>query len=236
MKKLVKTLKTNKLLVWQEKLILREKSRQSTENKQTLGIFLICSVLQFLFVFLFVETNEISVCISPNGWAWLVHGRRLVVWRYNRLDNKQHFSANCRELTLPPSDLAHNARLVNVYAANENQTPSCIAVSPEGLVRYWPSIAHSGSSYEINSDLQGQECYSLCNVQPLGSILSTTTSTVVLIYHGSTTGQHAIACRILKPPQGLLGGIGRRVSSLLWGGIPTGSESVSRSIQEIFIF
>jgi len=171
------------------------------------------------------KTNEISVSLSINGWAWLVHGRRLVVWRYNRLDNNKHFSANCRELTLPPSDLAHNAKLVNVYAANENQTPSCIAVSPEGLIRYWPSIAHSGSSYEINSDLQGQECYSLCNVQPLGSILSTTTSTVVLIYHGSATGQHAIACRILKPPQGLLGGIGRRVSSLLWGGIPTGTES-----------
>ena len=184
-----------------------------------------CNILCKVF-FAFLETNEISVSLSVNGWAWLVHGRRLVVWRYNRLDNNKHFSANCRELTLPPSDLAHNAKLVNVYAANENQTPSCIAVSPEGLIRYWPSIAHSGSSYEINSDLQGQECYSLCNVQPLGSILSTTTSTVVLIYHGSATGQHAIACRILKPPQGLLGGIGRRVSSLLWGGIPTGTESV----------
>ena len=24
-----------------------------------------------------------------------------------------------------------------------------------GIVRYWPSIAHAGSSYEVNSDLQG---------------------------------------------------------------------------------
>ena len=45
--------------------------------------------------------------------------------------------------------------------------------------RYWPSIAHAGSMYEVNSDLQGQECYSLCDIQPLGSILSTTTSTVI---------------------------------------------------------
>lgn len=171
-------------------------------------------------------TSDISISLSQNGWAWLVHGRRLVVWRYNKLGNTKPFSANCRELTLPPSDLAHNSKLVNVFASNENQTPSCIAVSPEGLVRFWPSIAHAGSSYEINSDLQGQECYSLCNVQPLGSILSTTTSTVVLIHHGSSSGQHAVACRILKPPQGLLGGIGRRVSSLLWGGMATGSEAV----------
>ena len=48
--------------------------------------------------------------------------------------------------------------------------------------RYWPSIAHAGSMYEVNSDLQGQECYSLCDIQPLGSILSTTTSTVISRY------------------------------------------------------
>ena len=180
-----------------------------------------------LFTTFLPETSDISVCLSPNGWAWLVHGRRLVVWRYNRLGNSKAYTANCRELTLPPSDLAHNARLVNVFASNENQTPSCIAVSPEGLVRFWPSIAHVGSSYEINSDLQGQECYSLCNVQPLGSILSTTTSTVVLIHHGSNSGQNGpIACRVLKPPQGILGGIGRRVSNLLWGQ-HTGLEVVS---------
>lgn len=140
--------------------------------------------------------------LSPNGWAWLVHGRRLIVWRYSKSSSNKPFSANCRELTLPPSDLAHNAKLVNVFAANENQTPSCIAVSPEGIVRFWPSIAHSGSSYEINSDLQGQECYSLSDIQPLGSILTTTTATVVLIYHGNSGGHHSIACRTLKPPQG----------------------------------
>ena len=39
---------------------------------------------------------------------------------------------SCRELTLPPSDLAHHAKLVNVFVNNENQSPSCIAVSPEG--------------------------------------------------------------------------------------------------------
>ena len=83
-----------------------------------------------------------SVCISPNGWAWLVHGRRLVIWRYTKgnlasgqVTGRATFSsvsANCRELTLPPSDLAHTAKLVNVFAVNENQTPSCIAASPEG--------------------------------------------------------------------------------------------------------
>ena len=42
-------------------------------------------------------------------------------------------------------------------------------------------------------------------MQPLGSILTTTTASVVLIYHGETGGSHhGIACRTLKPPQGTL--------------------------------
>ena len=86
--------------------------------------------------YFFAGISDVSVSLSPNGWAWLVHGRRLVVWRYAKSSTHKPFSANCRELTLPPSDLAHNAKLVNVFATNQNQTPSCIAVSPEGIVRY----------------------------------------------------------------------------------------------------
>lgn len=49
------------------------------------------------------------------------------------------------------------------------KVPSCIAVSPEGLVRYWPSIAHEGTSVEETADLQGQECDSLININPQGN-------------------------------------------------------------------
>jgi len=86
-------------------------------------------------------------------------------------------------------------------------------VSPEGAVRYWPSIAQEGSSTEISAELNGQECYSLTEVPGVGCLLATTTATLLLIHH---TGQ-SIACRRLALPTGLLGGIGRRVSSLLWG-------------------
>ena len=145
-------------------------------------------------------------------------------------------SANCRELTLPPSDLAHNAKLVNVFAVNENQTPSCIAASPEGIIRYWPSIAHEGSSQETSADLQGQECCLLTDVQPVGSVLATTTSTIVLVQRPESSaampgGQHALTCRLLKPPQGILVGIGRRMSSLLWSGISTAAGAESKLVQ-----
>ena len=95
--------------------------------------------------------SDVSVCLSPNGWAWLVHGRRLLIWRYQHQQQQQQHPARaaaalgllttCRELTLPPSDLAHAARLVNVFSPaaasgseGANHTPSCIAISPEGEV------------------------------------------------------------------------------------------------------
>lgn len=74
------------------------------------------------------------------------------------------FQAHCRELTLPPSDLAHKAELVHLFLTEESKLPSALAVSPEGLVRYWPNINHEGSSVDAVADLQGQECYSLTSV------------------------------------------------------------------------
>ena len=49
-----------------------------------------------------------------------------------------------------------------------------------GLVRYWPNIAHKSSSFEVTADLQGQECILLKDIQPVGSILGTTTSTLAM--------------------------------------------------------
>ena len=158
-----------------------------------------------------------SVLVSPSGWSWLVSGRRLLVWRHRLVPGARALSS-CRELTLPPSDLAHSAKLVNVFSAAHSATtsrsvaadtltPSCIAVSPEGqqedslreaieyhlqlpttvcasslgVIRYWPSIAHESSWVELSADLQGQECCSLTDAHPVGSVLATTTSTVGLV-------------------------------------------------------
>ena len=88
----------------------------------------------------------------------------------------------------------------------------------------------------------GQECCLLTDVQPVGSVLATTTASVLLIQRpdamsgsvNSGTGGHhlgstGLTSRLLKPPQGLLGGIGRRVSSLLWGSgmAPAEEDAVS---------
>ena len=64
------------------------------------------------------------------------------------------------------------------------------------------------------------------DIHPVGTLLATTTATLVLIHH---TGQ-SLACRRLAAPSGLLGGLGRRVSSLLWGALPAGGAGEGRMV------
>lgn len=52
---------------------------------------------------------------------------------------------------------------------------SCLAVTPTGDVRYWPSIAHDGSSVDVNGILEGQEFDELVSLSSVGYVLATTT-------------------------------------------------------------
>lgn len=53
-----------------------------------------------------------------------------------------------------------------VLAGKSDSNPTaCIAVSPEGVVRYWPNIAYEASTAEISAELKGEECASVVNFQ-----------------------------------------------------------------------
>ncbi|CAB3374512.1 Hypothetical predicted protein [Cloeon dipterum] len=176
--------------------------------------------------------STVSVRLSKSGWAWLVCGRRLLVWQY-RQDGQSKWASvsQCRELTLPPSDLAHRAELVTVFTHKKASVPSCIAVTPEGAVRYWASVAHEGSWIEENADLLGQECESLSGITAVGCVLATTTSTLCLLSPVTINGRQSIACRTLRSSQGWLGGISRRMSSIIWGSMPAAQTSETRLVK-----
>ncbi|XP_059475123.1 nuclear pore complex protein Nup133 isoform X2 [Neocloeon triangulifer] len=178
------------------------------------------------------RSTVVSVELSKSGWAWLVSGRRLLVWQY-RQDGQSKWTSvsQCRELTLPPSDLAHRAQLVTVFSHKKASVPSCIAVSPEGAVRYWASVAHEGSWIEENADLLGQECDSLSGITPVGCVLATTTSTLCLLSPVVVNGRHQIVCKTLRSSQGWLGGISRRMSSIIWGSMPAAQTSETRLVK-----
>jgi hypothetical protein len=68
---------------------------------------------------MFAGSTICSASISNDGWAWFVIGRQLLVWQ--AVGNKHLFSTTCRELTLPPSDLAYSANLISVFTLHGNQ-------------------------------------------------------------------------------------------------------------------
>ncbi|KAL2713004.1 nuclear pore complex protein Nup133 [Vespula squamosa] len=183
------------------------------------------------------KSTAVSVCVSADGWAWLICGRRILVWQCKTTihDPKQRriFKSQCRELQLPQSDLAHKAECIAVWLPPGQQVPSCMAVSPEGIVRFWASIAHEGSSVETSAELAGQEVNCLTYISGHGCILATTTCTVALLQPQFVSGKNSIVCRVLRTSQGWLGGIGRRMTSLIFGAIPQSPVAETKLVKVI---
>jgi len=158
------------------------------------------------------KQSNLSVKLGLNGWAWLVCGRRLFVWRFKQSSSGR--SGLCQELLLPPSELCHSASLVTLL--HTGQQVGCIASSPEGVIRYWPSVAHESAFVEVSTELSGEESSILIDLPhaPGICVLGTTCASVVLIMTGGPAQLSYRSCRV---PHGMLSGVGRRMSTFLWG-------------------
>ncbi|XP_055536307.1 nuclear pore complex protein Nup133 [Wyeomyia smithii] len=179
------------------------------------------------------RTAAVSINYSPIGWAWLVHGRRLLIWQYREshlkamssasgaMDNlptpRRALASQCRQLTLPHCDIGHKATLVSVFICEGHQMASCLAVSPAGDVRYWPSIAHDGSSIDECNILEGQEFEELVSLSSGNYLLVTTTCSLVQLQIQLQGGRQTIISRQVKPPSGFFGGIGKKFASIIIG-------------------
>ena len=73
----------------------------------------------------------------------------------------------CKEFVLPPTELYHSAKLVCLVGAPgiDFRQYGVLAVSPEGLVCYWPSMMYESSPVETETELVGQEFHSLVEFQ-----------------------------------------------------------------------
>ncbi|XP_031561013.1 nuclear pore complex protein Nup133-like [Actinia tenebrosa] len=158
-----------------------------------------------------------NVKLHESGWAWLVSGRKLYVWRF--IPSPGSKSLYCKELLLPPTNLYHSANLVTILPStwgadiNNPGSAAIMMVSPEGVVRYWPSLAHDSNSIEVNTELSGHPCHSLTPFQPCGCVLMTTTNELMLLM----PSQKSIMIHPLKVSGGVFSILGRRVSSLIFG-------------------
>lgn len=195
----------------------------------------------------FADRNApVSINYSPNGWAWLVHGRRLLIWQYRESHSKgitgvtasgdsfatprRALASQCRQLTLPHCDIGHKATLITVFIADGHQMASCLAVSPAGDVRYWPSIAHDGSSIDECNILEGQEFEEMIGLSNGNYLLVTTTCSLVQLQIQLHGGRQTILSRLVKPPSSLFGGIGKKFALIIIG-IHSGQERENKLIK-----
>lgn len=88
----------------------------------------------------------------------------------NSLDNLVCFQVTyCKEFLLPPTELYHTAKLVRLVGSPglDYRQYGVLAISPEGLVCYWPSMTYESSPIETDAELVGQEFHSLIEFQVL---------------------------------------------------------------------
>ncbi|XP_036925305.1 nuclear pore complex protein Nup133 [Sturnira hondurensis] len=180
---------------------------------KTLGLFLPVTIMEALNK----DGDQLTVHIDEGGWACLVCKDRLIIWKMAVSPISK--LAVCKELQLPPSDFHWTADLVALsYAdpsgeAHSPQSVAVMAATREGSIRYWPSLAGEDTYTETSVDLGGDKTSSFLTAVQGGSfILSSTGSHLIRLTPDSLGKIHQ---RVLPQGQGVLSGLGRKVSSLL---------------------
>ncbi|XP_020495313.1 nuclear pore complex protein Nup133 [Labrus bergylta] len=157
--------------------------------------------------------DQISVKVDESGWAWMVCGERLIIWKICQTAVAK--LSVCKELQLPNSEYNYTADLVAVMSAAPLevatvQSISVLAVAVEGTARLWPSLSQEGNYTETDMDL-GDLCNFVVAVRG-GSFVLTLEKSRLLRATPDSSGK--LQYRALQQGQGMLSGIGRRVSSL----------------------
>ncbi|XP_007936712.1 nuclear pore complex protein Nup133 [Orycteropus afer afer] len=175
--------------------------------------------------------DQLTIHIDEGGWACLVYKEKLIIWKIGPSPITK--LSVCKELQLPPSDFHWSADLVALsYSAVSGEAHSIQAVAVmvstrEGSIRYWPNLAHEDTYTETFVDLGGDKTYNFLTAVQGGSfILSSSGSQLIRLIPESLGKIHQ---HILPQGQGMLLGIGRRVSSLL-GILSTSSDLTLSSV------
>uniref|UniRef100_A0A674F3R1 Nucleoporin 133 n=1 Tax=Salmo trutta TaxID=8032 RepID=A0A674F3R1_SALTR len=154
--------------------------------------------------------DQISVKVDESGWAWMVCGERLIIWKICQTAVAK--LSVCKGLQLPASEFAYYADLISISSPSPLETSiSVMAVAPEGTARFWPSLAHEGNYTETVVDMGENLCNFVVAVRG-GSFIVSSYKGQMMRLGADPSGK--LLQRALQQGQGVLSGIGRRVSSL----------------------
>uniref|UniRef100_A0A4W5PQ99 Nuclear pore complex protein Nup133 n=1 Tax=Hucho hucho TaxID=62062 RepID=A0A4W5PQ99_9TELE len=158
--------------------------------------------------------DQISVKVDESGWAWMVCGERLIIWKICQTAVAK--LSVCKGLQLPTSEFVYYADLISISSPSPLETAtvqsiSVMAVAPEGTARFWPSLAHEGNYAETVLDMGENLCNFVVAVRGGSFIVSSYKGQLMRL--GADPSGKPLQ-RALQQGQGVLSGIGRRVSSL----------------------
>ncbi|KAM4694796.1 nuclear pore complex protein Nup133 [Discoglossus pictus] len=177
-------------------------------NVQLFGSSLPVKVMEALTK---TDDDSVTVQIHECGWAWMVCGDRLLIWKIGQSSSAKLMV--CKELQLPQSEFQWTADLVDISAGDavSVQSIGVIAATSEGSIRYWPSLIQEAVYNETYTDFGGSLCTFITAVKGGSFILSSSNNHHVRLTPDASGKIHQ---RVLQQGQGMLSGIGRRVSSL----------------------
>lgn len=160
------------------------------------------------------DDDQISVKVDESGWAWMVCGERLIIWKICQTAVAK--LSVCKGLQLPTSEFVYYADLISISSPSPLETAtvqsiSVMAVAPEGTARFWPSLAHEGNYAETVVDMGKNLCNFVVAVRGGSFIVSSYKGQLMRL--GADPSGKPLQ-RALQQGQGVLSGIGRRVSSL----------------------
>ncbi|KAM6972180.1 nuclear pore complex protein Nup133 [Aplochiton taeniatus] len=158
--------------------------------------------------------DQISVKVNESGWAWMVCGERLIIWKICQTAVAK--MSVCKDLQLPTSEFAYSADLIDITSPSPLETASVqsisvMAVAAEGTARFWPTLSHEGTYTETLVDMGDNLCNFVVAVKG-GSFIMSSYQGQLLRVGADSSGR--LQLRALQQVQGVLSGIGRRVSSL----------------------
>ncbi|XP_018494121.1 nuclear pore complex protein Nup133 [Galendromus occidentalis] len=174
-----------------------------------------------------IESPQSTSVILSNSWAWLVVKSRLLVFQHT----KQISSKTCFSLELPNSILLHQANLC--YIGEGGPSPSCMVVSPVGVIRYWPNISHESAYTETSVDMGGEECFQLCHLGDDFFVVATTTGSLIKVAVLGYQGNVTLDTRKVRIQHGVFSEIGKKMSSLLFGAMPIAGDINHRDARRL---
>lgn len=157
--------------------------------------------------------EQISVKVDDSGWAWMVCGEKVIIWKICQTAVAK--LSVCKELQLPSSEYSFSSDLVSVSSVSPLdsaplQSLCVLALTVEGSARFWPSLSQEGVYSDSELDL-GDLAHSVVAVRGGGFVVSSCKSRLL---RASADSSGRLQSHCLPQGQGMLSGIGRRVSSL----------------------